>query len=145
MRTSILNAIRVWLRTCPILEAARIDIDCLGSDAGQFSVDGEPSEAIVKRYLDGSSVRRLSFAIASRDLYGQEIEGQNENLAAFEMLSDWIEIQMARKNTPDIGPGKTVRSLNVVSSAYPALVDPETGTARYQIGCEIIYLQEAIR
>lgn len=145
MSKSIMDAVRRWLLTCPALDRARIDIDCLGSAPGQYSVDGEPTEAVVQRYLDGSTVRRLSFAVASREFYGQDIAGQDDNLAAFEALTDWMELQMARRSGPDLGPGKRVRSLRVVSTAYPVIVDPETGTARYQISCELIYTKEALK
>lgn len=139
---SLISMIKDWFRTCPVLDDKRIDIDCLGETPGQFSVDGEPTELIVTRYFDGSTVRRLSFSIASRSYYGEDIADQDANLAAFERLCEWLEMQRLYRRWPDLGDGRRVRSLRPTTTAYPVLVDADTGTARYQMGCELIYFQE---
>lgn len=142
---SVLSSVRDYLISAPIFDATRINLDNLGDSVGGFSLDSEPSERIVTRYLDGTSKRRLVFTISSRNFFTTEIETQKANLEAFEQLADWLESQRFRGAVPQLGDGKTALSLLMTSTPYPILVDESTATARYQASCEIIYLQEVTR
>ena len=46
---------------------------------------------IIKRYVDGSSVRQFEFIFASRESYGQEVLQNIENSGFYEHFADWIE------------------------------------------------------
>lgn len=137
---SVLEALRDYFSGCPSMADQRIDIDCLGTMPTSCSIDAVPAETVTKRYLDGSTVRRCLFTLSSRMYYGLELEQQAENAAFFDTVTDWIERSIA---LPQLGTGRRARSLRVLSSAYPIVIDSDTGHARYQIQCELIYLQEA--
>lgn len=141
---TIIEHLRQYFLTCPVFEGKRLNIDCLTSDPGSYSIDSVPTERIQKRYMDGSTVRRQLFTISSRAYYGPDLHQQRENIGLFEALESWLDEQDALGLLPPLGSKRRARSLNVLSSAYP--IDVEDGdqgsTARYQIQFELIYLQE---
>ena len=141
---TIIEQLRQYFLTCPVFEGKRLNIDCLTSDPGSYSIDSVPTERIQKRYMDGSTVRRQLFTISSRAYYGPDLNQQRENIGLFEALESWLDEKDALGQLPPLGNKRRARSLNVLSSAYP--IDVEDGdqgsTARYQIQFELIYLQE---
>lgn len=143
---TVIDSLYDWLKTCSLFEEKRLDIDCLQSDSNHYSLDAVPCERIVKRYLDGSSVRRQLFTISSRAPFGPDITTQSENLQFFDDLESWLEEQAERGLLPDLGENRRARSLTVLSSSYPVEADEGQGggTARYQIQLELIYLQNAL-
>lgn len=139
---TLIEHLRRFFMTFPLLEGQRLDIDCLRSEPESYSIDSVPSESAVTRYLDGSSVRQFLFTISSRMYYGSDLDTQRENAAFFEALEDWLDRQTLFLRLPELGENRTARSLEVASSAYPFVVDEDEGTARYQIQLRLIYLQE---
>lgn len=143
---TVIDRLHAWLKTCPLFEHERLDIDCLQSKADSYSLDAVPCERIVKRYLDGGTVRRQLFTVSSREVYGPDLTQQSENLQLFEDLEAWLEGEIDAGRMPDLGSDRMVRSLAVLSSGYPVDADEGQGggTARYQIQLELIYLQNAM-
>lgn len=142
---TVIDSLHTWLKSCPLFANERLDIDCLQSKADSYSLDAVPCERIVKRYLDGSTVRRQLFTVSSREVYGPDLTKQSKNLQLFEDLEDWLESEIDTGRMPDLGTNRRVRSLSVLSSGYPVEADEGQGggTARYQIQLELIYLQNA--
>lgn len=140
---TVIDALYSYFKTAPALANVRLDIDCLQRDPAKFSLDSIPGERIVKKYIDGSSVRRQLFTISSRSPYGPDLDQQAENLEVFGDLEDWLDDQEQLGILPNLGDRRKARSLRVTSSAYPIEVDEGQGTstARYQIQFELTYLQ----
>ena len=65
---SMISAVRSWLKTCPLLSGERLNVDFLPPETGSYSVDVSPAAAIVKKYLDGSSVRQFLFSLRTREV-----------------------------------------------------------------------------
>lgn len=139
---TITKHLQEYFLTFPGLAGKRLDIDCLAPNDGAYSLDSIPTETIVKRYIDGSAVKRHLFVISSRCFYSNDLQQQEENLAFFEDLSDWLFREEALGHVPNLGEKRTARKISVLSSAYPISVDDGGETARYQIQLELIYLQE---
>lgn len=139
---TILEYLREYLKEYPKLTGERIDIDCLGSKPDSLSLDAVPSEPIVQRYLNGATVRRCLFLFSCRAYYGQDLKQQAENLAFLEGLEEWLERQRLFCKVPKLGEKRTARPITVITSAYPAIINGDTGMARYQIQCELLYTQE---
>lgn len=140
---TVIEALHSYFKTSPALADVRLDIDCLQRDPAKFSLDSIPGERILKKYIDGSSVRRQLFTISSRTPYGPDLAQQTTNLDTFGELEDWLDSQEQLGILPPLGNNRKARSLRVTSSAYPIEVDEGQGvsTARYQIQLELIYLQ----
>lgn len=139
---TVIECLRKFFLSFQRLQGERLDIDCLRSKEGSYSIDSEPGESVSQRYLDGSTVRRFLFTISGRMYYGSDIANQAENLAFFEELEAWLSQRELLLDLPDLGEKRTARSLEVLSSAYPIVVDEEKGSARYQIQMRLTYLQE---
>lgn len=141
---TIINGIRIWLKTYSGLSNGRINVDFLPEDSQTYSVDAVPTKEVIKEYLDGSTLRQFLFCISSREFYGEDIDQNVDNHSFYEELSAWVDTQRRKRQFPAIGEGRAVRSIEINSTAYPFVVD-ENGTARYQIQLNMIYYQKGTR
>lgn len=141
---TIIDGIRAWLKTYEGLADGRLSVDFLPEEAKSYSVDTVPTTEIVKRYLDGSSIRQFLFCVSSREFYSDNIAQNVDNQAFYEGLAAWLERKSKLQQFPDIGTGRTVRSIEISSTAYPFVVD-EHGTARYQLQLKLTYFQKGDR
>lgn len=141
---TIIDGVRAWLKTYEGLADGRLSVDFLPEEAKSYSVDTVPTTEIVKRYLDGSSIRQYLFCVSSREFYSDDIAQNVDNQAFYEGLSSWLERKSKLRQFPNIGTGRTVRSIEISSTAYPFVVD-EHGTARYQLQLKLTYFQKGDR
>lgn len=141
---TIIDGVRAWLKTYEGLADGRLSVDFLPEEAKSYSVDTVPTTEIVKRYLDGSSIRQFLFCVSSREFYSDNIAQNVDNQAFYERLAAWLERKSKLRQFPNIGTGRTVRSIEISSTAYPFVVD-EHGTARYQLQLKLTYFQKGDR
>lgn len=141
---TIIDGVRAWLKTYEGLADGRLSVDFLPEEAKSYSVDTVPTTEIVKRYLDGSSIRQFLFCVSSREFYSDNIVQNVDNQAFYEGLATWLERKSNLRQFPNIGTGRTVRSIEISSTAYPFVVD-EHGTARYQLQLKLTYFQKGDR
>ena len=141
---TIIDGVRAWLKTYEGLADGRLSVDFLPEEAKSCSVDTVPTTEIVKRYLDGSSIRQFLFCVSSREFYSDNIAQNVDNQAFYEGLAAWLERKSKLRQFPNIGTGRTVRSIEISSTAYPFVVD-EHGTARYQLQLKLTYFQKGDR
>ena len=99
---TIIEHLRQYFMEFPCLQGERLDIDCLRSKEGSYSIDSEPGD-IVQRYLDGSTVLRFPFTISGRMCYSSDLKNQAENLAFFEELEAWLAKKELFLELPDLG------------------------------------------
>ena len=140
---SIIEAVRKYLQTCPLLKDGTLNVDFLPPEAATYSVDVVPVKPVLKSYMDGSSQRQFLFVLATRTYYGGMVRQQLDNLCLFEDFEQWIDRQNKTRSFPDLGDGRTVRRLEVTTSGY--VFAPDTDTARYQIQCRLSYFQKGER
>lgn len=141
---TIIEGIRTWLKTYEGFAEERINVDFLPDDVKTYSVDSVPTKEVIKKYLDGSTLRQFLFCISSREFYGEDIDQNVDTHSFYEELSAWLDKQRRKRSFPEIGDGRNVRSIEINSTAYPFVVD-EHGTARYQIQLNMIYYQKGTR
>lgn len=137
--STVIESVRKWLTQYEGLKG-RLDVDFLGEDAEVYSIDTIPSEAIIKRYKDGSKVKQFLFAVSSRRYYEQNIEQNIDNLKFFEDLTEWIETKQYKKELPILDNKRTALKIVVTSTAYPFEVS-EDGKARYQTQMRLEYFE----
>ena len=140
---TIIEAVRTYLATCPLLNGGKLNVDFLPPEAVTYSVDVVPVQPVVKRYMDGSSVRQFLFVLATRAYYGAHIRQQIDNLCFFESFEEWLDTQNRAQIFPSLGEGRKGQKLEVTTSGY--VFAPDTDTARYQIQCRLSYYQKGER
>ncbi len=136
---SIIEAVRSYLRTCPLLEGERLNVDFLPEEARAYSIDVVPCKAVMEEYIDGSSRRQFLFVISSREFYGSEVTTNMGNLAFYEQLGGWMETQSRATILPTMAFGKSAERIELLTSGYALSSDAKT--ARYQIQCRLVYSQ----
>ena len=140
----IIDSIRKYMLKCPHLSefAKGINVDYLGSEADSYSLEETPCVPIVKRYVDGSSIRRFEFIFCSRESYGAEALQNIANCGFYEHFADWIEEQNRIGELPELREGLTSQKIECTSTGYAMQVDEDT--ARYQIQLRLTYFKEVI-
>lgn len=138
----IIESVRKFISTCPYLPefSAAVNAEYLGEAVKSYMVQSVPAEPIVKRYVDGSSVRRFVFYFAGREYYGPDVIENIENSGFYEHFSEWLEKCTLKGELPEMGAGKGARKIRATTTGY-VFNESET-EAMYQIQCELIYYQE---
>lgn len=137
----IIDKVREFIRTCPLVKGKRINVDFLGADVGEYTIDSIPSTPIIKHYVDGGSLRQFVFVFASKEYYSSDFLQNIENAGFYEKLADWFEEQNEKEDFIDLGEGKKAIKIEATSSGY--LFDEEPDKGRYQCQCRLVYYQEA--
>lgn len=116
-----------------------INTNFLDGEVNSFSIEEIPSNPIVKKYTDGSTLRQFQFAFCSREPYGSEILQNIDNSSFYEDFSNEIEEKNNRNILPIGDSNIEPIELKVTSSAY--VVATEEDTAMYQINLNFKYLK----
>ena len=136
----IIESVRDFISKCPLLADNRLlNVDRLGSDI-EYTVDGEITEPILRRYTDGSTLRQFNFVFASREKYGADTLQNIANSGFYEDFADWIEAQSESGNLPKLSRFRIPQYIEVQSGGY--VFDTDDSTARYQIQLKFVYFQD---
>lgn len=136
----IMESIRDFISKCPYLDDfAQINVDYLHKDAISYSIQTEPSNPIIKKYINGDALRQLVFTFSSRESYGPNEILNIENSGFYEDFSSWIESESNIGNLPTLDNGKLSRKIEVLTPGYVFQTDIDRG--QYQIQLRLIYYQ----
>ncbi len=137
---SVISRIRDWIASeCTCLDEFReLFVDYLDEDAECYSLEVTPSEPIVKRMINGDTVRRKTFSFCSRVFF--DSEDNIDTSQFFEDFSDWLEGQTSSGKLPELKEGQEARSMRAITDGY--LYDNNGMKAQYRIQCEFIYYQK---
>lgn len=120
-----------------------INIDYLGKNIEDYSLEAVPAERIIRRFITGEKEKQKIFIFASRKTFSQDEIENFEDYQLFEELAEWIEEQNDNEKYPDISDIEKIEeieSMEVIDSPYVAAVS-ET-EARYQMEIKINYIQK---
>ena len=71
---SIIESVRDFISGCPLLKnGILLNVDRLGDSEIEYTIDSDITDLILRRYIDGSSLRQFNFVFASREKYGADI------------------------------------------------------------------------
>ena len=70
----MIDAIRDYLLKYDYFEKNEsfINVNFLDVDIGSFSLDPIPTKPIVKRYIDGGTIKQFEFALTSKKSYSED-------------------------------------------------------------------------
>lgn len=133
------DAVWEWLQSCP-------HIRDLFFDAADSHYEGTrliPSESEIIQYLDGSKLMYYNCALTRYSAYSLEPNDTMnlENLVDFDLLSEWMEEQMALANLP-MFPGKqSVLAVEVLPNESGFMVTQDLNQCKYMLQFRIEYLK----
>ncbi len=140
----MIEEIRNWLRTCPLIDQSdRFNVNYLSQEPLAFSVEETPSNAIARRYMDGSTLRAKTWVLAAVQDYSPDVLAQIGNSGFWEQLSAWVEQQSRARNFPAMPKGCKARKIEVTTTHY--LYRANTNTARYQVQMQLTYFEKGER
>lgn len=119
-----------------------ININYLAAETDSFSIEEIPVNPIVKKYVDGSSIRQFQFVFCSREPYGAEILQNIENSNFYEDFADEIEKKNNKGILPLLAENLEAISLEILSNAYTVSVTEDT--SMYQINLNFKYYKGVI-
>lgn len=139
----IVEEVRKYLLTCPVLSDKKINVNCLGTKMRSFTIDNVPCDSVIKKYCDGSVLKQAKFALGVRDVYDENLKENLYVSGLLEQVETWIFNQNTLKNLPELlQDGLYSRSIEVTKSGY--LDDTSMGSGRWQMEFRVVYRQNAI-
>ena len=140
---TVIESVRSFIENCPCFdELARVNVDFLPENPDTYSIEEEPSQPVLKRYLDGSSQRQFVFVFASRLNYSDEVRNNISNSGFYEDFAAWLEESTENENLPEMANGYSPEKIEALSSGYLFDISGDLSNARYQIQCRLIYEKE---
>lgn len=140
----IIKSLRDYMRTCPYLDtfnnAIKVNVNYLEPDTDTYSIEEVPIEPILKRYVNGDSVRQYAFIFTSREPYGVDVLQNIDNSGFYEKFADWIEENNNNEIFPLLDNGLEPLEIKVTSTGYAFAVTEDT--AQYQINLRLKYFKK---
>jgi len=139
----IIKALRDYIRTFECLEtfnnAIRVNVNYLEENPDTYSIEEVPIEPIVKKYVNGDSIRQYAFIFTSREPYGADVLQNIDNSGFYEKFADEVEIKNDNGIFPLLDNGLEPLAIEVTSTGYAFAVTEDT--AQYQIQLRLKYLK----
>lgn len=140
----IIEKIREYMLTCPYLDDhAKINVDYLGTNAVEYSIDSVPSTETIKEYVNGDKIKQYMFVYGSREYYGPDALQNMENNGFYEKVSDWLEEKTRKDDLPDLSEDRQAIKVETLSNGYLFHADEEK--ARYQMQARLVYYEKNVR
>lgn len=138
---SIIEGLVSYIKNCPLVSEAAYKgpyIDLTKPEPTNMAVQAA-SQSVQKRYLDGSEVIEANYLLYIRQ-YADENPIRQEQNIFLEEFRDWVAVQNRGRNFPEIGEGRSVRSIEAANGMLFSISDD--GTGEYQTQIKMIYLQK---
>ena len=139
---ALIDSVRTFLCGCPYLKDGVFNVDYLGGNPTEYSVDTLPADPVIKKYVDGSSVRQFVFAFGSVEPYGSDVDNNLANSTFYEDFAAWIDEKNRSKEFPVLDEDKTPIEIQAQGSGY--LLENTENAARYQVQCRLVYNQKGV-
>lgn len=140
----IIDALRNYIRMCPHLDtfnnAIKVNVNYLEPNTDTYSIEEVPINPIVKKYVNGDSIRQYAFIFTSREPYGIDVLQNIDNSGFYEKFADWVETQDDNEILPLLDNGLEPLSVEVTSTGYAFAVTDDT--AQFQIQLRLKYLKK---
>ena len=140
----IIESIRNFIRKMDCLEmfnnAIRVNVNYLDSNVDTYSIEEMPIEPILKRYINGDSIRQYAFIFTSREPYGSDVLQNIDNSGFYEKFADELETKNDNEIFPVLDSNLEVREIKVTSTGYAFAVSEDT--AQYQIQLRLKYYKK---
>lgn len=120
--------------------AIRVNVNYLEPSPDTYSIEEIPIEPILKKYVNGDSIRQYAFIFTSREPYGADVIQNIDNSGFYEKLADEIESNNDNAIFPILEDGLEPLEIKVTSTGYAFAVTEDT--AQFQIQLRLKYLKK---
>ena len=142
----IIESIRNYMRNLECLDtfnnAIRVNINYLEENTDTYSIEEVPVKPVVKKYINGDSIRQYAFIFTSREPYGADVLTNIDNSGFYEKLADEIERNNENEIFPLLDDGLEPLKIEVTSTGYAFAVTEDT--AQYQINLRLKYFKKGM-
>lgn len=142
----IIESIRNYMRNLECLDtfnnAIRVNINYLEENPDTYSIEEVPINPIIKKYINGDSIRQYAFIFTSREPYGVDILTNIDNSGFYEKLADEIERNNENEIFPLLDDGLEPLKIEVTSTGYAFAVTEDT--AQFQIQLKLKYFKKGM-
>lgn len=142
----IIDSLRDYMRNLKCLDtfnnAIRVNVNYLEPNADTYSIEEVPVEPIVKKYVNGDSIRQYAFIFTSREPYGADVLTNIDNSGFYEKLADEIEKNNNKEIFPLLDDGMEALEIKVTSTGYAFAVTEDT--AQFQIQLRLKYFKKGM-
>ena len=138
----IIESVREYIGnlSCMSTFTNAININYLSDDDDSFSLEEVPCNPIIKKYVDGSSIRQYQFIFTSKEPYSEEILQNIDNSSFYEDLANEIEMKNFKGDLPVLD---NLEARCIIVSSNPYCVKVTEDKAIYQIDLNLIYFKGA--
>ena len=118
--------------SCPYIDGG-LNLNRFDSVLPSFSVNFLPDIKTVRKYVDGSSLEKISFDLVCNRRYGKNATVNSDNFSLFELISLWIDSQSSLGNLPE-------SVLAMRAESFPSLAEglSTISSARYSVRCHAL-------
>jgi len=120
--------------------AIRVNVNFLEPSPDTYSIEEIPGDPILKKYVNGDTVRQYDFIFTSREPYGVDVMQNIDNSGFYEDLANEIEPNNDNEIFPILGNGLEPLEIKVTSTGYAFAVTEDT--AQFQISLKLKYLKK---
>ncbi|MBO0555290.1 chloramphenicol resistance protein [Clostridium botulinum] len=142
----IINNLRNYIRKCPYLDtfnnAIKVNVNYLEPNADTYSIEEIPIDPVVKKYVNGDSVRQYAFVFTSREPYGADVLTNIDNSGFYEKFAEWIEENNNNNVLPVLENDLEPLEIKVTSTGYAFSVTEDT--AQFQIQLKLKYFKKGM-
>ena len=140
----IIDSLRNYMRNLKCLDtfnnAIRVNVNYLESNTDTYSIEEVPVNPILKKYVNGDSIRQYAFIFTSREPYGIDVLTNIDNSGFYEKLADEIENNNNKGILPLLDKNLEALTIEVTSTGYAFAVTENT--AQYQINLRLKYFKK---
>lgn len=140
----IIDSLRDYMRNLKCLDAfnnaIRVNVNYLEPNADTYSIEEVPVDPILKKYVNGDSIRQYAFIFTSREPYGVDVLQNIDNSGFYEKLADEIESNNDNEIFPVLDKGLECMEIKVTSTGYAFAITEDT--AQYQINLRLKYFKK---
>ena len=126
-----------FLKQCPQFSDFCFNIDYLGKGENSLSLSGRGKKETIKKYTDGDSLEKVTYALRLRLPFGIDREVNAKNSLFLENLSLWFRKNNSKSNFPELGEKNIVVSVGFEVSERPETVTADTAVFKADLG--IVY------
>lgn len=140
----IIQALRNYMRELKCLDtfnsAIKVNVNYLEPSPDTYSIEEIPIEPILKKYVNGDSIRQYAFIFTSREPYGVDVLQNIDNSGFYEKLADEIEFNNDNGIFPTLDTSLEPLEIKVTSTGYAFAVTEST--AQFQIQMRLKYFKK---